>query len=205
MEEAEKFAKTVVDAGEKTSEFKAKGYLALGLTYSLQATDGERSPAPRDLGSSGLGPLRLHCRVATALTEDCRRSMHLSWVTRVCRPVGTCCCCPFRSHWLENRSAGAKALCARCTDWWCTGCPAGRCRVLRDGSPSPACTCVCPGTWLGCPHVKGCCVLGTGMWKSLGPASSRKLPLTAQDAPSLVAHFSSQICARAVQQLTKYP
>lgn len=45
MEEAEKFAKTVVDAGEKTSEFKAKGYLALGLTYSLQATDGERGPA----------------------------------------------------------------------------------------------------------------------------------------------------------------
>ncbi|XP_033706617.1 tetratricopeptide repeat protein 7B isoform X4 [Tursiops truncatus] len=39
LEEAEKFAKTVVDAGEKTAEFKAKGYLALGLTYSLQATD----------------------------------------------------------------------------------------------------------------------------------------------------------------------
>ncbi|XP_041489157.1 tetratricopeptide repeat protein 7B isoform X10 [Microtus oregoni] len=39
LEEAEKFAKTVVDVGDKTSEFKAKGYLALGLTYSLQATD----------------------------------------------------------------------------------------------------------------------------------------------------------------------
>lgn len=49
LEEAEKFAKTVVDAGEKTSEFKAKGYLALGLAYSLQATDGERSSTPRDL------------------------------------------------------------------------------------------------------------------------------------------------------------
>lgn len=47
LEEAEKFAKTVVDVGEKTSEFKAKGYLALGLTYSLQATDGEKpSPTP---------------------------------------------------------------------------------------------------------------------------------------------------------------
>lgn len=44
LEEAEKFAKTVVDVGEKASEFKAKGYLALGLTYSLQATDGERGP-----------------------------------------------------------------------------------------------------------------------------------------------------------------
>ncbi|NWI11592.1 TTC7B protein, partial [Crypturellus soui] len=39
LEEAEQFAKTVVDLGDKTSEFKAKGYLALGLTYSLQATD----------------------------------------------------------------------------------------------------------------------------------------------------------------------
>uniref|UniRef100_A0A8C6YZY5 Tetratricopeptide repeat domain 7B n=1 Tax=Nothoprocta perdicaria TaxID=30464 RepID=A0A8C6YZY5_NOTPE len=41
LEEAEQFAKTVVDLGDKTSEFKAKGYLALGLTYSLQATDGK--------------------------------------------------------------------------------------------------------------------------------------------------------------------
>ncbi|KAM7157897.1 tetratricopeptide repeat protein 7B isoform 4-T4 [Molossus nigricans] len=54
LEEAEKFAKTVVDAGEKASEFKAKGYLALGLTYSLQATDGRSNlfqflrQAPRD-------------------------------------------------------------------------------------------------------------------------------------------------------------
>uniref|UniRef100_A0A8C3U9X0 Tetratricopeptide repeat domain 7B n=1 Tax=Catharus ustulatus TaxID=91951 RepID=A0A8C3U9X0_CATUS len=40
LEEAERFAKAVVDLGDKTSEFKAKGYLALGLTYSLQATDG---------------------------------------------------------------------------------------------------------------------------------------------------------------------
>ncbi|NWH31767.1 TTC7B protein, partial [Chloropsis hardwickii] len=39
LEEAERFAKAVVDLGDKTSEFRAKGYLALGLTYSLQATD----------------------------------------------------------------------------------------------------------------------------------------------------------------------
>ncbi|XP_062974036.1 tetratricopeptide repeat protein 7B isoform X3 [Elgaria multicarinata webbii] len=39
LEEAERFARTVVDVGDKTSEFKAKGFLALGLTYSLQATD----------------------------------------------------------------------------------------------------------------------------------------------------------------------
>ncbi|KAJ7401711.1 hypothetical protein BTVI_93556 [Pitangus sulphuratus] len=44
LEEAERFAKAVVDLGDKTSEFKAKGYLALGLTYSLQATDEVKLP-----------------------------------------------------------------------------------------------------------------------------------------------------------------
>lgn len=31
--------------GEKASEFRAKGYLAIGLVYSLKATDGE-GPLP---------------------------------------------------------------------------------------------------------------------------------------------------------------
>ncbi|KAG9460237.1 hypothetical protein GDO78_023136, partial [Eleutherodactylus coqui] len=39
MEEAERFAKMVVECADKSSEFKAKGYLALGLAYSLQASD----------------------------------------------------------------------------------------------------------------------------------------------------------------------
>uniref|UniRef100_A0A6Q2YPX3 Tetratricopeptide repeat protein 7 N-terminal domain-containing protein n=1 Tax=Esox lucius TaxID=8010 RepID=A0A6Q2YPX3_ESOLU len=39
LEEGEHFAKMVVDMGEKASEFRAKGYLALGLVYSLKATD----------------------------------------------------------------------------------------------------------------------------------------------------------------------
>lgn len=33
----------VIDLGEDAGEALAKGYLALGLTYSLQATDGELS------------------------------------------------------------------------------------------------------------------------------------------------------------------
>lgn len=33
----------VIDLGEDAGESLAKGYLALGLTYSLQATDGELS------------------------------------------------------------------------------------------------------------------------------------------------------------------
>ncbi|XP_030413568.1 tetratricopeptide repeat protein 7A isoform X2 [Gopherus evgoodei] len=39
LEEGERFAKMVIDLGEDAGEFLAKGYLALGLTYSLQATD----------------------------------------------------------------------------------------------------------------------------------------------------------------------
>ncbi|XP_067421200.1 tetratricopeptide repeat protein 7A isoform X1 [Emydura macquarii macquarii] len=39
LEEGERFAKMVIDLGEDAGDFLAKGYLALGLTYSLQATD----------------------------------------------------------------------------------------------------------------------------------------------------------------------
>lgn len=41
LEEGEYFAKVVIELGEDAGESLAKGYLALGLTYSLQATDGE--------------------------------------------------------------------------------------------------------------------------------------------------------------------
>ncbi|XP_014898693.1 tetratricopeptide repeat protein 7B isoform X2 [Poecilia latipinna] len=39
LDEGEKFAKMVIDMGEKAAEFKAKGHLAVGLVYSLKATD----------------------------------------------------------------------------------------------------------------------------------------------------------------------
>uniref|UniRef100_A0A8B9ZXB7 Tetratricopeptide repeat domain 7A n=1 Tax=Anas zonorhyncha TaxID=75864 RepID=A0A8B9ZXB7_9AVES len=39
LEEGENFAKMVIDLGEDAGESLAKGYLALGLSYSLQATD----------------------------------------------------------------------------------------------------------------------------------------------------------------------
>uniref|UniRef100_A0A452G8G0 Tetratricopeptide repeat protein 7A n=1 Tax=Capra hircus TaxID=9925 RepID=A0A452G8G0_CAPHI len=39
LEEAERFAMMVIHLGEGAGEFLSKGYLALGLTYSLQATD----------------------------------------------------------------------------------------------------------------------------------------------------------------------
>uniref|UniRef100_A0A3B4CII5 Tetratricopeptide repeat protein 7 N-terminal domain-containing protein n=1 Tax=Pygocentrus nattereri TaxID=42514 RepID=A0A3B4CII5_PYGNA len=39
LEEGERFAKMVVDMEDKAPEFRAKGHLALGLVYSLKATD----------------------------------------------------------------------------------------------------------------------------------------------------------------------
>ncbi|XP_026099470.1 tetratricopeptide repeat protein 7B-like isoform X2 [Carassius auratus] len=39
LEEGERFAKVVIDMGVKAAEFRAKGYLAIGLVYSLRATD----------------------------------------------------------------------------------------------------------------------------------------------------------------------
>uniref|UniRef100_A0A8C3GP35 Tetratricopeptide repeat protein 7A n=1 Tax=Cairina moschata TaxID=8855 RepID=A0A8C3GP35_CAIMO len=50
LEEGESFAKMVIDLGEDAGESLAKGYLALGLSYSLQATDGELSCLARELG-----------------------------------------------------------------------------------------------------------------------------------------------------------
>lgn len=47
----------VINLGEEAGEFLSKGYLALGLTYSLQATDGEchfRTSAWGDPGPPGL-------------------------------------------------------------------------------------------------------------------------------------------------------
>lgn len=43
LDEGESFARMVTDMGEKAAEFRAKGYLAVGLVYSLKATDGRCS------------------------------------------------------------------------------------------------------------------------------------------------------------------
>ncbi|XP_063804670.1 tetratricopeptide repeat protein 7B isoform X1 [Pseudophryne corroboree] len=54
MDEAERFAKIVVDCGDKSSEFKAKGFLALGLAYSLQASDASLRGMQEDLQRKAL-------------------------------------------------------------------------------------------------------------------------------------------------------
>ncbi|XP_041070453.1 tetratricopeptide repeat protein 7B isoform X2 [Carcharodon carcharias] len=52
--EGEQFAKMVTEMSEKEPEFRAKGFLALGLTYSLQATDATLRGVQEDLQKKAL-------------------------------------------------------------------------------------------------------------------------------------------------------
>ncbi|XP_067848169.1 tetratricopeptide repeat protein 7B [Heptranchias perlo] len=52
--EGEQFAKMVTEMNEKAAEFRAKGFLALGLTYSLQATDATLRGMQEDLQKKAL-------------------------------------------------------------------------------------------------------------------------------------------------------
>ncbi|XP_039597137.1 tetratricopeptide repeat protein 7B [Polypterus senegalus] len=55
LEEGERFAKLVIDMGEKASEFRAKGYLAIGLVYSLRATDASLRGVQEEYQRKALG------------------------------------------------------------------------------------------------------------------------------------------------------
>ncbi|XP_006632197.2 tetratricopeptide repeat protein 7B isoform X3 [Lepisosteus oculatus] len=55
LEEGERFAKMVVDMGEKASEFRAKGYLAIGLVYSLKASDASLRGMQEEYQKKALG------------------------------------------------------------------------------------------------------------------------------------------------------
>ncbi|NXS46910.1 TTC7A protein, partial [Balaeniceps rex] len=57
LEEGEYFAKMVIDLGEDAGESLAKGYLALGLTYSLQATDATLKGTQDELNKKALQTL----------------------------------------------------------------------------------------------------------------------------------------------------
>uniref|UniRef100_A0A4W5MV33 Tetratricopeptide repeat domain 7B n=1 Tax=Hucho hucho TaxID=62062 RepID=A0A4W5MV33_9TELE len=58
LEEGECFAKMVVDMGEKASEFRAKGYLAIGLVYSLKATDASLRGMQEEYQRKALGAIQ---------------------------------------------------------------------------------------------------------------------------------------------------
>ncbi|XP_054862059.1 tetratricopeptide repeat protein 7B isoform X2 [Amphiprion ocellaris] len=55
LDEGECFAKMVIDMGEKAVEFRAKGYLAIGLVYSLKATDASLRSTQEEYQRKALG------------------------------------------------------------------------------------------------------------------------------------------------------
>uniref|UniRef100_A0A668A341 Tetratricopeptide repeat protein 7B n=1 Tax=Myripristis murdjan TaxID=586833 RepID=A0A668A341_9TELE len=55
LDEGECFAKMVIDMGEKAAEFRAKGYLAIGLVYSLKATDASLRGTQEEYQRKALG------------------------------------------------------------------------------------------------------------------------------------------------------
>uniref|UniRef100_A0A673C0W0 Tetratricopeptide repeat protein 7B n=1 Tax=Sphaeramia orbicularis TaxID=375764 RepID=A0A673C0W0_9TELE len=65
LEEGESFAKMVIDMGEKAAEFRAKGYLAIGLVYSLKATDASLRSTQEEYQRKALGAFQ---RLAQSLS-----------------------------------------------------------------------------------------------------------------------------------------
>ncbi|KAM6912960.1 tetratricopeptide repeat protein 7B isoform 2-T2 [Xenentodon cancila] len=55
LDEGESFAKMVIDMEEKAAEFRAKGYLAIGLVYSLKATDASLRSMQEEYQRKALG------------------------------------------------------------------------------------------------------------------------------------------------------
>ncbi|XP_057715552.1 tetratricopeptide repeat protein 7B isoform X3 [Corythoichthys intestinalis] len=55
LDEGECFAKMVIDMGENAAEFRAKGYLAIGLVYSLKATDASLRSTQEEYQRKALG------------------------------------------------------------------------------------------------------------------------------------------------------
>lgn len=55
LEEGERFGKMVVEMEDKASEFRAKGFLAIGLVYSLKATDASLRGVQEEYQRKALG------------------------------------------------------------------------------------------------------------------------------------------------------
>ncbi|KAM6221178.1 tetratricopeptide repeat protein 7A [Rhynchocyon petersi] len=99
LEEAERFALMVIGMGEDAGEFLPKGYLALGLTYSLQATDATLKSKQDELHRKALQTLQraqqmapgdpqvtLYVSLQLALVRQISSSMEqLQEALRVCR------------------------------------------------------------------------------------------------------------------------
>ncbi|NWS39453.1 TTC7A protein, partial [Probosciger aterrimus] len=84
LEEGEYFAKMVVDLGEDAGESLAKGYLALGLTYSLQATDAILKGTQDELNKKALQTLE---RARELAPEDHQIILYLSLQLALVRQI----------------------------------------------------------------------------------------------------------------------
>ncbi|XP_010156811.1 PREDICTED: tetratricopeptide repeat protein 7A, partial [Eurypyga helias] len=84
LEEGEYFAKTVIDLGEDAGESLAKGYLALGLTYSLQATDATLKGTQDELNKKALQTLE---RARDLAPEDHQIILYLSLQLALVRQI----------------------------------------------------------------------------------------------------------------------
>ncbi|NWU90270.1 TTC7A protein, partial [Upupa epops] len=84
LEQGEHFAKTVIDLGEDAGESLAKGYLALGLTYSLQATDATLKGTQDELNKKALQTLE---RARELAPEDPQIILYLSLQLALVRQI----------------------------------------------------------------------------------------------------------------------
>uniref|UniRef100_A0A8C9WQV0 Tetratricopeptide repeat domain 7B n=1 Tax=Scleropages formosus TaxID=113540 RepID=A0A8C9WQV0_SCLFO len=84
LEEGERFAKMVVDMGEKASEFRAKGYLAIGLVYSLRATDASLRGTQEEYQRKALGAFQ---RAQSLSPTDHLASFYLALQLAVSRQI----------------------------------------------------------------------------------------------------------------------
>ncbi|XP_077193074.1 tetratricopeptide repeat protein 7A isoform X2 [Paroedura picta] len=84
LEEGERFAKMVIDLGEDAGELLAKGTLALGLTYSLQATDATLKSTQDDLHRKALQTLE---RAHQLAPEDHQIILYLSLQLALVRQI----------------------------------------------------------------------------------------------------------------------
>ncbi|XP_023566956.1 tetratricopeptide repeat protein 7A [Octodon degus] len=86
LEEAEHFAMMVIGLGEEAREFLPKGYLALGLTYSLQATDATLKSKQDELHRKALQTLE---RAQKLAPDDPQIVLYLSLQLALVRQISS--------------------------------------------------------------------------------------------------------------------
>ncbi|XP_061407491.1 tetratricopeptide repeat protein 7B-like isoform X2 [Lethenteron reissneri] len=84
LEEGEFFAKAVVDMEERAGEFQAKGFLALGLIYSLQATDATLRATREELQRKALTAFQ---RAYNLAPDDHQTSFYLALQLAISRQI----------------------------------------------------------------------------------------------------------------------